>query len=66
MPLSSLHKAVLKGIFDFKAHDDNNNIDIKIHVTDTGKGIPKDQQDLIFNDFEQVQSNVVRSLVERD
>ncbi|MCP4954755.1 MAG: response regulator, partial [Photobacterium aquimaris] len=45
----------VKVYFDFKAHDDNSNIDIKIHVTDTGKGIPKDQQDLIFNDFEQVQ-----------
>ena len=41
--------------FDFKPHDDDSHLDIKIHVKDTGKGIPKDQQDLIFNDFEQVQ-----------
>tara|TARA_Y100000782_G_scaffold2288_1_gene2400 strand:+ start:3404 stop:5353 length:1950 start_codon:yes stop_codon:yes gene_type:complete len=41
--------------FDFKPHDDESHIDIAIHVKDTGKGIPKDQQDLIFNDFEQVQ-----------
>ncbi|HCV02768.1 ATP-binding protein [Pseudoalteromonas sp. SSMSWG5] len=45
----------VKVFFDFKAHNDNSHIDIKVHVKDTGKGIPSDQQELIFNDFEQVQ-----------
>ncbi|MGJ8486306.1 ATP-binding protein [Pseudoalteromonas sp. SYSU M81236] len=45
----------VKVFFDFKTHNDNSHIDIKVHVKDTGKGIPSDQQELIFNDFEQVQ-----------
>ncbi len=41
--------------FDFEEHENDGHINIKIHVKDTGKGIPTDQQALIFNDFEQVQ-----------
>lgn len=41
--------------FDFEERENDGHINIKIHVKDTGKGIPTDQQALIFNDFEQVQ-----------
>jgi len=43
------------------AKKNDNDITLQFRVTDTGKGIPQDKQDAIFNSFTQADNTVVRT-----
>ena len=51
--IGNAYKFTKEGVVEFGCHSDGNNM-IRFYVSDTGIGIPKDKQDLVFERFRQI------------